>query len=461
MNTRHRIASLLLLLPGLMVAGCSHGQKPRPLAPQFNIGAGNTLRTQKPMNADPLSGADQPGALLENPRSDPDLSQVPGGPGGQAISRTVQENVTAPGEHRGEPLVAEGSPSTNVASTGPAAPRMATTIGTSSGKYLIIGSVVEEINGTAIYANRVISLSEPALAAQARGLEPDQFRKVARKEIMEQIMALRRLELEYAAAERNLDQKDKDLADALTMQWKQRQITAAGGSLELAKHAAAERGEDFEDLVKQQYRVMMSRIFYEKKIIPRIQVSAAEMRAFYDRNRDRLFTDRGVAQFRLIKIDVRKHEGRDKAYQLIGELRNRIVKAGEPFEAIARSVNDDPRLLRTGGDVGKIEQNSFAIEKVDQAVWATPDGQVTPIIDTGDAFFIAQVMEKKVGRVLGFEDEAVQQKITDTLRAEQFRKAREEEQKKLVSEAVVRTDPEMFNSALEMAMQNYPRWSGR
>ena len=450
------VGVVIASLGAVTIVGCASGEKPAPLAPQFGAGAA-TPRAQKEMSADPLSGSDQPGALYPSERpATPDAELPPNGPGVRPLSKTVQENVTAPGERPAD--VASTQPAAEATAASGRAP---TTIGTSSGQYFIIGCIVGDVNGKPIYANKLLSLVEPVLAARAKELDPARFRLVAGTEITHQMIELRNLELEYAAAERKLDQKDKDLADALTMQWKQRQITSAGGSLELAKRAAAERGENFDDLVQQQYRVMMSRIFYEKKIIPLIAVSAADMRAYYDRNRDREFNDRGVAQFRLIKIDVRKHGGRDAAYQLAGELRNRIVKAGEAFDAIARSVNDDPRLLRSGGEIGKIQQGAFAIDKVDQAVWATPDGQVTDIIDAGDALYLAHVLEKKPGHILPFEDESVQAKISDALRTERFRALRQQVQEQLVKDAVVRTDPEMMNTAVEMAMQNYPKWAGK
>jgi parvulin-like peptidyl-prolyl isomerase len=205
----------------------------------------------------------------------------------------------------------------------------------------------------------------------------------------------------------------------------------------------------------------MSRIYYERKVIPRIQVNAADMREYYNHYREAEFTDRGVAQFRLIKLDVRKHDGRANAMKLAEELRNRVTKAGERFEAIARSVNDDPRLLKSGGEVGKIDQGAFAIEPVDKAVWATPDGQVTPIIDTGDALYLALVEEKKPGSVLPFDDEEVQNRITERLRAIQFREAREAVQQQLIADAVIRQDQKMVDIALEMAMQSYPKWSAK
>jgi parvulin-like peptidyl-prolyl isomerase len=458
---RPRLSAGLFAVTALLsplLIGCSHDGKPGPLAPQF----ATVPRTQKEFASDPLSGADQPGALYRNPRSDQLQPEGPGGATDNTLSETVQKNVTAPGS-RGDVSVTDNAgasattatTATAAATTGPVTP------GVSTGQFLTIGGVVADVNSTPIYANKVLTQIEPVLAARAKELDPVQFKTEAAREIRNQIRDLVREQLEYAAAERNLDQKDKDLADFLTEQWRDRQATAAGGSIELAKKLAKERGRDFDELMQDQYRLIMSRIYLDRKVVPRIVVNAADMRAYYDSKREEEFTDRGVAQFRLIKIDVRKHDGREKALQLAGELRNRIVKAGERFEAIARSVNDDPRLLKSGGEVGKIDEGAFKIEPVDKAVWATPDGQVTPVIDTGDALYLALVEEKKPGRVLPFEDEAVQARINKRLTDIQFNEARERVYQQLINDAVIRQDKNMVDIAVDMAMQSYPRWAAK
>jgi parvulin-like peptidyl-prolyl isomerase len=479
-----RLLSCVIIMSLAVAAGCARPRRGDNLEPQFSAGP----RAQKPMAADPLSGADQPGALYDNVRLDLAPANQRGGDGGarngnaagppaptavEGLSKTVQENVTAPG------LTAEAAEPTGSSSGGgggggggapttTAATAPATQPGASVGEFFTIGGVVAEVNSTPIYANKVLNLVEPVLAARAKELDAQKFKLVADAELKAQRNALIRHELEYAAAERNLDQRDKDLADMLTLQWRQRQITEAGGSEELARRNAPKIARStpglnpnagFEELVREMYRVHMSQIFYQKRIMPRVQVSAAEMRDYYERNKAQLFADRGNAQFRLIKVDVKKSGGREEALRKISELRNRIVKGGESFEIWAREVNDNPLLLKTGGSV-KIDQGAFAVKAVDDAVWSTPEGQVTEIIDGGDAFYIAQVLERKPGRVQPFEDETVQARIKDDLFSRDFREMRRKVQEQLEQDAVIRADPAMMNPALEMAMQNYARWRG-
>lgn len=450
-----------ILLLALMV-GCTRSNgKPTPLAPQFTT----VPRTQKDMSAEPLSSSDQPGALYDNRRIEQSRDDVAtGGIGHNPVSKTVRDNVVAPSVAATAPTAR--APSTRAASTKPASTQLATTGPASTqpllGQYLIVGGVVAEVNGVPIYANKVLELVEPVLAARAKEVDRTTFRMEAEKEIMQQMLALRNLELTYAAAERNLDQKDKDIANAMTMQWKQQQIVAAGGSLEVAKRAALDRGDDFEEMLSEQYRVNMSRLYLQKKIWPRIAVSAADIREYYERHRDRDFTRFGAARFRLIKIDVRKAGGREQALDKITGLRNRIAKAGEPFESLARAVNDDPRWLKTGGDLGQaFDQGSFAIDSVEKAVWETPVGEVTPVIDANNAFYIALVESKTTGEIMEFDDEATQLRIKEILSAEQFNKLRREEEMKLVKESIIRMNEEMKNTAVEMAMQSYPMWAAK
>jgi parvulin-like peptidyl-prolyl isomerase len=396
----------------------------------------------------PLSRADQPGTLNPVMRG-PALSPPAVGP----VSPIVQENI----RQNGEPAEITSRPATASAS-------QPTTVGLSSGQYWEIGGVVADVNGTAIYANKLLRRAEPALAARAKDLDERQFREFARRELFGQngtLQALVEDQLEYAAAERVLDQKDKDIADFKTTEWRQEQIRAAGGSEAVTRERAAAHGEDFDELVQQQYRVWMSRIYYQKKIMPHVQVSAAEIRDYYERNLAREFSEPATARFRLIKIENAKHDGRDGALRYITELRNRIAKAGESFEAIARSANDDPRLLKTGGDLGTaIQKGAFAISAVDEAVWKTDPGKVTDVIETPNAFYIALVEQKTPGHTRPF-DEATQTQIDRQLSNELFRKERMAHRERLLKDAAVRSNEPMWNIALEMAMQNYPRWKGQ
>ncbi len=440
----------------IFVAGCGHDEKPKPLAPAAFTGANRRIAT------DPQSAVDQPGALpVEGTRTrigEPDQPRQPAGPGAEKLSNTVQENVKSPGAVAAERAATQGAPRA-----------LASTQGASSGQYMTIGGVVAEVNGTPIYANRVLSTLEPVLAARAQQLDERQFKVFAKDELGRQIMEFCYAEREVAAAQRFLDEKDKQLADALTAQWRTRQITESGGSLELARKNAPDIArlnhlpEDlsFDDMVTYRHRLYLTQLYYERKVMPRIAPSAAEMRAYYDHNAAKLFTEHEAAQFRIIKIDPKDMGGKEQALAKITDLRNRAV-SGEDFAEMAGSINHDPRLLKAKGDItGGLAQRGLSapLDKVEDAVWQLQPGQITEIIESGGAFYIAKLEQRKPGRVAPFEEEATQDKIRADLRSEQFRALREQVQKKLLEDAVVRSTEEMRAIALEMAMERYPRWA--
>jgi parvulin-like peptidyl-prolyl isomerase len=335
------------------------------------------------------------------------------------------------------------------------------TRGASSGQYITIGGVVAEVNGTPIYANKILKALGPTLAAEAKKLDEQRFHKTASDFIGKQVQEYISAELEFAAAERNLGAEDRTLADSLTTQWRQHKITEAGGSVEVARKRAQADGEEFEDLVHEQFRLFMTRIYYEKKVIPRIQVTADDMRRYYQLNQNKEFTDQDQVQFRLIKVDPRKSGGKEKAIDKIQDMRKR-AEAGEDFASLAAS-NDDPTLMKSGGKVGGadgwIQKGAFALEKVENAVFKLQPGQVTDIVEENGNYYLAKLEQRKVGRVMPFEEEAVQDKIRSTLRKAQFQSLREQVQENLRKNAVIRVDNAMMNTAIDMAMQNYPSWA--
>ena len=131
-----------------------------------------------------------------------------------------------------------------------------------------------------------------------------------------------------------------------------------------------------------------------------------------------------------------------------------------PTPEIASTVNDDKYLMGKGGDVGWIQKGNYANEQVEKAVWDLQPGQVSDIVDAGGAFYVAKVEERKLGRVMPFDEQAVQDKIVRQLKADQFRQLRDKVLVTLGKNSVIRTDKDMVNTAVDMAVQNYPRWHG-
>ncbi len=348
-----------------------------------------------------------------------------------------------------------------------------------TGQYMIVGTVLADVDGAPIFANQVLDAIDNALAARARELNdpvrkgkpftPEEiknnetaFRSFAIDQIKKEVEAEVRNELVYRAAQRSLNDNDRKLVDGLTTKWRQDEIIAAGGSVELARRRAKADGREFEQNIDDKHRWYMTQVYYEKKVIPLIVVTADMMRAYYDKNKAALFTDKTAARFRIVKIKVSEVGDSTRAKTRAREWQEKLA-GGEDFAKFAREFNTDSNLrLHDGLPMeGMIDRGAFAIKPVEDAAWALEQGQVSNVIEVGDYLYIVKLEQKTVGRTKPFDSEEVQDQISRTMRSEQFRVLREREETKLKQNAILRTDEGSIRLALGMAMQRYQQWVGQ
>lgn len=398
---------------------------------------------------EPYSPVDQPGALpYDEFRDQPQRPAPTGDEDGAGGSSELLEGAVRP---LAEPFDQTG-PTTRgsgAASRPAAAP----------GVYMTIGGVVAEVNSVPIYADKIVSDIEPHLAAKARSLSEHQFRAFAADELRKQLTENIQSELLFAAANRLLDDDDKEQARYFAELWRKQAITKAGGSIEMARRVEMQRGRDFDKLVIQAYREALSRRLLQKRIFPQIQVTAAEMRQYYEANREKLYTVRDAAQFEVIEIDPVKVGGEELAKQKIQDLRAKAV-AGEDFAELAK-FSTGRQMRSSEGELPWIDRKAFHLPAVEEAVWNIQPGEVTPVVEEGGRYYIAKLERKQPARVMPFEEAATQADIEKKLREQKFRPLYDRMLQDLQDKSIVRTDPEMLQAALEIAMQRYHQWAGK
>jgi len=330
--------------------------------------------------------------------------------------------------------------------------------GLSSGTYLVLGTIVAEVNGRPIYANKVLSIIEEPLHRKARDLEPAAFRNFARGQIDKEVQELIRDEMDYAAADRLLEREDKRMADAMTQKWRDDRITDAGGSLEIAKANAARDGADFEEQALREYRTNLIRIYIFRKLEPRVQISAQDLRDYYARHPTE-FSERDSAVFRVIKIDWSRVGNKEQAFTKIKDIYDR-AKKGADFPSLAGEENQEKSLKENCGlmDSKPIQKGSLKFEKLEEAIWNTPEGQLTDIMSDGQAFYFALVEKLNHGKATPFEDEKTQKAIHEKLAAMQRATMLEATHASMMKNSLVRVDPTNIEMALDMAMQKYAIW---
>ena len=330
------------------------------------------------------------------------------------------------------------------------------------GTYQVVGTVLAVVDGRPVYADKVVARIEAELAADARKYTPDQFPPHARDEI-EQGMLRNIAELkEIAIANEFLGPDDKHQADAYAQWWRGQQITAAGGSLELARQRAAEAGTTFEQQVQEERDKRLVQIYYQRVLIPKIQITVADLRRYYQQQLDTEFTRAAKAKFRLIKIDVAQAGGPEQAAAKSDRI-IRQLKSGTDFASLARDYNDDSALMANGGEVGSVRKGDFAVEDVEKVVWKLRPGEFTdtPIQvrnDRGAALYLALLEERTNGAVQPFDDPVVQEKIREKLWSQQFNLLLLEQRRDLEARAVVVRNEDGMDAAVAIAIQRYPIW---
>ncbi|HEX4797397.1 MAG TPA: peptidyl-prolyl cis-trans isomerase [Humisphaera sp.] len=331
------------------------------------------------------------------------------------------------------------------------------------GQYQSVGGVIEVVNGRPIYTDKVVSGIQRALEKEAKNKSFAEFRAVATKDLLERIAYLEGDELEFAAADKALDKQDHSLAEAIVVQWRKNEIILAGGSEAELRKRYLEQGVSLEEAASDKYRLILVQIYYQRKIWPLIDVSAQDIRRFYDAN-IRSFSHPAAAQFRVIKIDIAKSgsltDAKKKAQMILERHKN-----GESFAELAGKFNDDPLLMRNKGAIGQngwMERGAYVVEKVEAAVWKLSPGQVTPEpITDGRALYLAELDAIQPGSVQSFDDREVQNAIEAKLKQVQFEQLHLQHKMKLLEHAARVPNEGMDQVTLDIILQHYPEWSGR
>jgi parvulin-like peptidyl-prolyl isomerase len=332
------------------------------------------------------------------------------------------------------------------------------------GVYMTLGGVIAQVNDTPIYANQVLDPLKKEFAVKSRQMTPEAFRRLAEDEIFAQVRERIEDEMDFASNYFALSEDDRKLAELNAMMDRHRQIIAAGGSEQLARHRAADAGEDFDESIRTHYRWMIHRIYQERLLEPLIQVTADNMRDYYNKNLEKLFSTKAQAQFRVLIIDPDKcKDGLAGAKLKIIALREKAIN-GEDFAKLAADENDDDYLKSHAGCPGApgtwIERNSYKDDAIDAAIWQIQPGQITPVIETGGKLCIAKLESRRDGAVRKFEDWDVQVEIQAKLRQMQMGHLWEVRKDEMTNQAMIIFDPKKMEIAVDMAMQQYAQANG-
>ena len=215
------------------------------------------------------------------------------------------------------------------------------------------------------------------------------------------------------------------------------QITAA---INQQKQQSGMTDEDFQKSLSQQNLTMETLREVARKDVAikslqdkysgKISINDKEVEDFYNNNRDRFVSSRGVA-LAMIAVDPADNSGQgiaqndaknDAEAKLKVDNIYQRLKAGADFATVARATSEDANTVARGGDIGfasedDLKQNGFPAELVSRFFGAMEVGSITePVRFNSGRWYIFKLAEKRLQTEnLTLESPGVRQQITQAL----------------------------------------------
>ncbi|MEL6949730.1 MAG: peptidyl-prolyl cis-trans isomerase [Pseudomonadota bacterium] len=131
----------------------------------------------------------------------------------------------------------------------------------------------------------------------------------------------------------------------------------------------------------------------------RIEIEDAQLRARYEETKSLYETpEQRRARQVLLRTNEDAAAAREQAIGLVARLR-----AGEPFEDIARTYSQDGGSARQGGDLGWLSPKDYPDAAVDAAIFSQVVNQVSDVVESDFGLHIIQVTEIRSGEIEPFE----------------------------------------------------------
>ncbi len=157
----------------------------------------------------------------------------------------------------------------------------------------------------------------------------------------------------------------------------------------------------------------------KKEIVPEIDITPEEAKAYYEKNKNRYRQPEKVhAQHILMKTEKSdSEEKKAEAKKKLQDLQKRIL-AGEDFGELAKEHSQGPSNVR-GGDLGYFTRGRM-VKPFEDAAFKLAPNEVSDIVETQYGYHLIKVVDRQAEINPSFEE--VQPKINSTLFNQQIQK---------------------------------------
>ena len=254
---------------------------------------------------------------------------------------------------------------------------------------------VARVNGTVISAVELKRASKVMLAGQ-RGAQvtPDQQKEMDKQAVQQLISA----ELLYQAGQK-LEVKDleKQIEDKLA------QGKARFSNDQDFVKAVKELEMDENDLRDYTRRDLIISNFVEKTIVPKVTVTEADAKKFYDENPDKFTKSESVkASHILLGVDPKATADEKKAAREKADKLRKELTSGSDFAALAKGNSTCPSSQQ-GGDLGFFGKGQM-VPAFEKAAFALKPGEISDVVETQFGYHIIKVTDKKSAEKVDFKE---------------------------------------------------------
>jgi parvulin-like peptidyl-prolyl isomerase len=394
-----RVPAIAILIVAAAVAGCRGRAGDRPfgtLTPaavarsDYDTGAGgakdemNPVQVAQPASEGRRPDLQEPTGTLTRPDEDARYEARLGGVGLPAIADT-------------DPLVVDAG------------------TGAGGDSLVLVNTVLAEVNGEVITREDILGPLRPQMRAWRKEYSDEAFRERCRQVISMRLREeiSRRLVVQEAEAE--LSEQEKEQVDQ-TLGSMLKDLTAEAGSALLLEEKLKERGSTVEEHRQEQRRRLLVQRYLHKKIGPKIHITHSELLGYYNEVRPERYEKPTRVRLGLIVIRKADSPAPEDARAIADAVRSRAA-GSEDFARLARRYSRGT-MADKGGDWGFIGQGSFRVKAVDEVLFGLDAGEVGPVVEASDAFYVVKALEREDGRTVPFTE--VQDELERELRDRKF-----------------------------------------
>lgn len=157
----------------------------------------------------------------------------------------------------------------------------------------------------------------------------------------------------------------------------------------------------------------------EKEVASKVQISDAEVKKFYDDNKDKFQQPESVrASHILVGVDAKATDEEKKKAKEKAEALLKKIKDGADFSELAKKESTCPSSQQ-GGDLGEFGRGQM-VPPFEKAAFALKPGEVSDVVETKFGYHIIKLTEKKEAREVPLDQ--VKDRIRDYLKNQETQK---------------------------------------